>query len=251
MNIKRSAVPVLLLAALVAVGCQYPRDPEETLERVSGGTMYVGVVEDPPWVVLDEGKEPQGVEPTLIREFAAEIDAEIEWVEGSETELAEAMRGFQLDVIVGGLTRSWLYGREVALTRPYVDTEIEFGVPPGQELPDDLDEVEIWVEQSSEAAALLQQEEGEANSIYYDSVEEIEGPALLDDYELLAIGYERTDRIQRDEEHAMAVPMGENAFLIELEQFLLDRGQEAEELLEAEAEADAAEALRREGKAPG
>ena len=161
------------------------------------------------------------------------------------------MRGFQLDVIVGGLTRSWLYGREVALTRPYVDTEIEFGVPPGQELPDDLDEVEIWVEQSSEAAALLQQEEGEANSIYYDSVEEIEGPALLDDYELLAIGYERTDRIQRDEEHAMAVPMGENAFLIELEQFLLDRGQEAEELLEAEAEADAAEALRREGEAPG
>jgi polar amino acid transport system substrate-binding protein len=228
------AVTVALLVPTLA-GCQYPRDPEETLDRVTGGTMYVGVIEEEPWVRIDPGEEPQGVEPTLIREFAEELDAEIEWVEGSEAELMEAMRGFQLDVIVGGLTRNSPYSKEVALTRPYVDTEIQFGVPPGEELPDDLDEVEIWVEQSSEAAALLQQEEGEANPIYFDSLSEVEGPALLDDYEIEAIGYERTDRIQRDDEHAMAVPMGENAFLVELERFLLDRGEEAEELLRREA----------------
>jgi polar amino acid transport system substrate-binding protein len=229
-----------VVSALAALGlllgsCQYPRDPEETLDRVTDGTMYVGVIDEEPWVRLDPGREPQGVEPTLIREFAEQLDAEIEWVEGSEAELMEAMRGFQLDVIVGGLTRNSPYSKEVALTRPYVDTEIQFGVPPGEELPDDLDEVEIWVEQSSEAAALLQQEEGEANPIYFDSLSEVEGPALLDDYEIEAIGYERTDRIQRDDEHAMAVPMGENAFLVELERFLLDRGEEAEELLRREA----------------
>jgi polar amino acid transport system substrate-binding protein len=228
------AVTVALLVPTLA-GCQYPRDPEETLDRVTDGTMYVGVIEEEPWVRIDPGEEPRGVEPTLIREFAEELDAEIEWVEGSEAELMEAMRGFQLDVIVGGLTRNSPYSKEVALTRPYVDTEIQFGVPPGKELPDDLDEVEIWVEQSSEAAALLQQEEGEANPIYFDSLSEVEGPALLDDYEIEAIGYERTDRIQRDDEHAMAVPMGENAFLVELERFLLDRGEEAEELLRREA----------------
>jgi polar amino acid transport system substrate-binding protein len=232
----RTALSIVLALALGLAGCQYPRDPEETLDRVSGGTMYVGVVENPPWVILHEGREPQGVEPELVRRFGEQIDAEIEWVEGSESELAEAMRGFQLDIIVGGLTRSWPYARHVALTRPYVDTEIEFGVPPGTELPDDLDEVEVWVEQSSEAAALLQQEEGEANPVYYDSLGEIDGPVLTDDFEILSIGYERTDRIQRDDEHAMAVPMGENAFLVELERFLLDRGQEAEELLQAEAE---------------
>jgi hypothetical protein len=33
--------------------------------------------------------------------------------------------------------------------------------------------------------------------------------------------------------------MGENAFLVELEHFLLDRGQEAEDLLAAEAEREA------------
>ncbi|MGH2957816.1 MAG: substrate-binding periplasmic protein [Solirubrobacterales bacterium] len=229
------AIASALTAVLFAVACQYPRDPEETLDRVEGGTMYVGVIEDPPWVVLDEGEEPQGVEPTLVRQFAEGIDAEIEWVEGSEAELMEAMRGFQLDVIIGGLTRSSPYRKHVALTRPYVDTEIEFAVPPGEELPDDLDEVEIWVERNSEAAALLQQEEGEANPIYFESLEEVDGPALLDTYDADAIGYEGTDRIQRDEEHAMATPMGENAFLVELEHFLLDRGQEAEELLEREA----------------
>jgi polar amino acid transport system substrate-binding protein len=222
-------------AVTLAAGCQFPRDPEETLERVSGGTMYVGVIEEPPFVILDEGKEPQGVEPTLIRQFAEEIDAEIEWVDRSEAELVEAMRGFQLDVIIGGLTRSWPYQKEVALTRPYIDTEIQFAVPPGEELPDDLDEVEIWVERNSEAAGLLQQEEGEANPIYFESLEEIDGPALLNTYDIEAIGYERTDRIQRDDEHAMAVPMGENAFLVKLEDFLLDRGQEAEELLSREA----------------
>jgi polar amino acid transport system substrate-binding protein len=228
-------VPALAALALTVGSCQYPRDPEETLDRVTDGTMFVGVVEDEPWVTIDPGEEPQGVEPTLIREFAEELDAEIEWVEGSEAELVEAMRGFQLDVLIGGLTRSSPYSKEVALTRPYVDTEIQFGVPPGEELPDDLDEVEIWVEQSSDAAALLQQEEGEANPNYYDSLEEVDGPALLDDYEIEAIGYERTDRIQRDDEHAMAVPMGENAFLVKLENFLLDRGEEAEELLRREA----------------
>jgi polar amino acid transport system substrate-binding protein len=231
-----SRFPLLAVVATVALaGCEYPRDPEETLDRVEGGTMYVGVIEEEPWVKLDRGKEPGGVEPELIRQFAAELDAEIEWVDGSEAELVEAMRGFQLDLIIGGLTRSSRYRNEVALTRPYVDTEIELGVPPGEELPDDLDEVEIWVERNSEAAALLQQEEGEANPIYYESLDEVEGPALLDDYELEAIGYERTDRIQRDDEHAMAVPMGENAFLVKLEHFLLDRGQEAEEILEREA----------------
>ena len=38
----------------------------------------------------------------------------------------------------------------------------------------------------------------------------------------------------------MAVAMGENAFLVELERFLLDRGEEAEDLLHSEAEREIA-----------
>ena len=232
--------PVRLIAALASLSgllltaCDFPADPEGTLDRVSGGTMRVGVIADPPWVVLSEGAEPAGVEPELVRSFAEEIDAEIEWVEGTESDLAAAAGGFQLDLLIGGLTRDFPYVEDVAMTRPYVDTELEIGVPPGEELPDELGGVEIYVERSSEAAALLREEEDDAIPVPFESLAEIDGPALLDTYDLDAIGYERTAYILRDDEHAMAVPSGENAFLVELESFLLDRGEEAEDLLHEE-----------------
>jgi polar amino acid transport system substrate-binding protein len=139
-------------------------------------------------------------------------------------------------VIAGGLTRAWPYMREVGLTRPYVDTEIQIGVPPGTDLPDELGGVEVWVEANSEAAALLKQEEEDAIPVTYERLEEVDGIALLHTYEIDALGYERTDHILRDDEHAFGVPMGENAWLVELEQFLLDRGEEAEDLLHEEVE---------------
>ncbi|HEY8465587.1 MAG TPA: transporter substrate-binding domain-containing protein [Solirubrobacterales bacterium] len=223
------------LAAAGAVGCDFPADPEGTLDRVRGGTLRVGVVENEPWVVLEPGADPAGVEPELVRRFAERLDADIEWFEGSERELAAAIRGFELDLVIGGLTRSWPYATHAALTRPYVDTEVELGVPPGTDVPDSLGGLEIWVERGSEAAALLRQEEDDAEPVYFDRLGEVDGAALLDTYEIAAIGYERTDYILRDDEHAMAVPSGENAFLVELEKFLLDRGEEAEDLLFREA----------------
>ena len=71
--------PLLLLAAVLAVGCQYPRDPEGTLDRVRGGVMRVGVTHVDPWVKLDGGT-PSGVEVELLERFARTIDAEVEWV---------------------------------------------------------------------------------------------------------------------------------------------------------------------------
>jgi polar amino acid transport system substrate-binding protein len=230
----RAVVAAGLVLCLAAAACDYPRDPEGTLDRVEGGTMRVGVAHNPPWVDLS-GPRPEGVEVELIERFAEQLEAEIEWFEGTESDLVEAMRGFQLDVLIAGLTRASLFRKHVALTRPYLDTEIQFAVPPGEELPDDLDGIEIWVEKGSEAAALLQQEEVDATPLHYRTLNEIDGPVLLETYEIDAIGYERTDRIQRDDEHAMAVPMGENAFLLELERFLLDRGEEAGEILAREA----------------
>jgi polar amino acid transport system substrate-binding protein len=221
-----------LAVCLAAGGCEFPRDVEGTLDRVEGGTMRVGVVHRPPWIDLS-GSAPTGVEVELVERFADEIGTEIEYFEGTESELAEAMRGFQIDLLIGGLTRASDLRRDVALTAPYLDTQIQFAIPPGGELPDDLDGVEVWVEDGSEAASLLQQEEVDATPLHYRRLAEIEGssPALLHSYDIAAIDYVTTDRILRDDEHAMAVPIGENAFLVELESFLLDRGEEAEDLL--------------------
>lgn len=224
-----------LLAVLVAgaSGCRFPADVEDSLERAEGGTLRVGVVANPPWVELGPG-EPQGVEPELVRRFAATIEAEIEWVEGNAEELAGAMGGFQLDVLAGGLTREFPYPEDVTMTRPYVDTEIEIGVPPGTELPGALGGERVFVERGSEAAALLREEEDDAIPVAYSELGEVDGIALLHTYEIDALGYERTAYILRDDEHALGVPPGENALLVELERFLLDRGEEAEDLLHRE-----------------
>ncbi len=71
---------VVVSASLLA-GCQWPRDVDGTLERVSGGTLRGGVSEADPWVRL-EGSEPSGVDVELVRRLARELDAAVEWVEG-------------------------------------------------------------------------------------------------------------------------------------------------------------------------
>ena len=192
--------------------------------------MRVGVIHDPPWANT-AGRVPRGVEPALVRRFAREIDAEIEWFEGTEDDLVEAMRGFQIDLLIGGLTRASPAALHVGLTRPYLDTEVEYAVRPGEELPDSLGGVRVWVVEGSEAASLMRQEEDDAIPVYAKSVEQLESPALLDSYDIEPLGLESTDNIKRDHEHAMAVPSGENAMLVELDSFLLDRGREAEALL--------------------
>jgi polar amino acid transport system substrate-binding protein len=226
---------VLLVAAALAAGCQYPRDPEGTLDRVSGGVMRVGVTHVDPWVKLD-GDAPGGVEVELLQRFARSLDAEIEWVEGSETELMEALHGRQLDVVVAGLTRRSEWQRVVALTRPFVSYEVVIAAPDegtADRLSEDLEGARIGVEAHSPEAAKLE-EDTDAEVMPVDDVAAVDGPVAVPEYMFDDLGYVRTDAELDEHEHAMAVSMGENAFLVKLERFLLDRETEAKALLEQE-----------------
>jgi polar amino acid transport system substrate-binding protein len=226
---------VLLLAVALAAGCQYPRDPEGTLDRVRGGVMRVGVTHVDPWVTLDGGT-PGGVEVELLRRFARTIDAEIEWVEGSETELMEALHGRQLDVVVAGLTRRSEWRRVAALTRPFVSYEVVIAAPDeatAERLSEDLEGASIAVEAHSPEAAKLE-EDTDAEVMPVDDIAAVDGPVAVPEYMLDDLGYVRTDAELDEHEHAMAVSMGENAFLVELERFLLDREAEAGALVERE-----------------
>jgi polar amino acid transport system substrate-binding protein len=232
---KRGGVLILALLIAALPGCEFPADPEDTLSNARGGTLRVGVIENEPWVVLERGKEPQGVEPELVRRFAETIDAEIAWTTGSANELAPAVSGFQLDILIGGLTADFPHPDDVVMTRPYIDTEIEIGGPPGSDPPDDRDGLEIYVERFSEAASLLRKKERETTPVPYNSLDEVDGLVLANSYELEALGYEPTGDILRDEDHAMGAPPGENAFLVALEKFLLERKDEAASLLTEES----------------
>ena len=96
--------------------------------------MRVGITDSPPWTVLADG-EPGGVEASLLRELARDLDAEIEWVEGSQSEILEEIEEGHLDVAVGGFTADDPWATKVTFIQPYVtlgEDEHVMAVPHGE-----------------------------------------------------------------------------------------------------------------------
>jgi polar amino acid transport system substrate-binding protein len=230
---RRIALIAILAAAGALSGCQVPQDPDATLEIVRDGTMRVGVTESDPWVDLADPDDPQGVEPELVRRFAATLNAEIEWIDGSEEELMGALKEGQLDLVVGGLTKKTPWKTEASLTWPYLKTRLLVGAPAGTSLPDDLKGVAVAFERGGEAGGLLERKT-EARPVTVENLGDARGAVaaddwLLDDLNLRATGVELSKH-----DHVMAAPLGENAWLVALERFLLQREREIRALLERE-----------------
>jgi polar amino acid transport system substrate-binding protein len=226
----------LVLATALLCGCEFPRDPDGTLDRVRGGELRVGITPAEPFVRIDDAEGPTGVEVELVERFAETLDARVEWVVGSESDHMEALAAGELDVVIAGLTRRSEWQRVAALTRPYLTTQVVIAAPDerqAERLSEDLEGARIAVEANSPEAAKLQQDT-DAIAVPVDDLTAVDGPMAVPDYFLDDLGLVRTDAELDEHEHAMAAPMGENAFLVELERFLLDREAEAAEILERE-----------------
>jgi polar amino acid transport system substrate-binding protein len=224
-------VLVTLLAALLAAGCQYPRDPDGTLNRVEGGVMRVGVTAADPWVLL-EGDEPSGgVEVELARRFARDVGARIEWVHGSEEELVDAAKEGQVDLILAGLTSKSRWKKDVAFTRPYVETRTVVGAPAGASYPDDLAGVPVAVELGTEEEGLLEQRTDARVVAVADLASRRGEPAAVHDYLLDDLDLTDSGTELDTAKHVMAVKLGENAFLVRLERFMLNREDEIRRLV--------------------
>lgn len=109
-----------LLPILGAWGCGLPHDAAGTLERVRGGTLRVGYTVHPPWV-MDGGARPTGIEPELVRRWARELDARVEWVQGSEAQLIPRLRRRELDLVIGGLAADSPWSGDVSFSQPYAE----------------------------------------------------------------------------------------------------------------------------------
>lgn len=227
-----SVLAVCLCAALA--GCQFPKDPEGTLDKVrERGTMKVGVTQVDPFVKLG-GAEPAGVEVELIKRFALHLGVEIEWVEGSESELVELLKGTEIDVMLAGLSRGSVLRREVSFTRPYANVEIVIGVPPDADTPE-VEGLDLLVEENSAPAAIVEKET-DADPIRVPSLTGADGrPVAVEDYLLDELGYRKTGHSLKETEHCLAVTMGENAWLTEIEKWLLDHEEMASDLLRQES----------------
>lgn len=155
-------VTAAVVGTVAGCGVTIPSDPDDTLDRVTGGTLAVGVSLDEPWVVLEPGTasddvQPAGIEVELVEELAARLDAEVEWTIGGEESLITSLEEGDLDLVVGGLTSTSPWAEKAALTASFAT---------------------------------------------------VRGPQ------------------GNDELHVWAAPMGENAFLAEVDRFLLDHREE-------------------------
>jgi polar amino acid transport system substrate-binding protein len=219
----RRRATLLLVIVLLLAGCagaeEFPRDPESTLEKVTGGLMRVGVTEHDPWVKL-EGDEPTGVEVTLVERFARSIGARIEWTDGSEAELLDGMRQRQLDLAIGGFDTKTPWTEQAAFTRPYIVTYVVVGVPKDQPVPADIAGLRVAAEQGDEIAGLLDKTDAIVEPVA--ELSEATGrPAAVDEWLLDDLGLQPTNVKLVKTSHVMAVPLGENAWQTTLERFLL------------------------------
>ncbi len=110
-----------LCAALLLTSCglEMPADPENTLERVRGGTLRVGVSPHPPHTVVVPDGPPSGSDVDLAAGFAASIGARPVWVTGGEEPLITALEHGELELVIGGLTADTPWTEKAAITKPY------------------------------------------------------------------------------------------------------------------------------------
>ncbi len=223
----------LAAAALALAGCRIPEDPDGTLDRVEGGTMRVGVTSADPWVEL-RGAEPSGgIEVELVRRFARDLGAGVEWVDGSEEELVAALKDGSLDLVIAGITSKSRWEKEVAFTRPYATSKIVVGAPGSRRLGEELGGVRVAAELGSEAEALLERRT-DATVVPALELAGVSGPAAVEDDALDDLGLRETGIELKKDRHVMAVIPGENAWMVRLERFLLNREDEIERLVRRE-----------------
>jgi polar amino acid transport system substrate-binding protein len=232
----KAARAVLVTAALVAVlaaGCGVPRDPESTLDTVRGGTLRAGITASDPWTTL-EGGRPGGVEVELVERFARELGARVEWVDGSEANLIGALEVRELDLVIGGLTADTPWQRKAAITRSYATTRVVVAVPASQPPPDDIAGVRVAVEAGTDAAGILE-EKTDAIPVRVPDVTKVKGSAVaIDEWLLADLDLRDTGVHLIKTKHVMATPLGENAFLVRLERFLIANQADVPALLDAE-----------------
>jgi polar amino acid transport system substrate-binding protein len=221
---------LLALTILPLMGaCDIPVDPEGTLERVRGGSMRVGITENPPWTSI-AGNGPQGVEVELLEDLAAELGAEIEWVGGSHGALLEALEVRELDIVAGGFTTDDPWAQMVTFTQPYAEISTIVGVPPGRAPLREIEGVEVTTERGRATTALVRDAGGVPVPV--DDLARAAGPVAAEEWQIESLDLVPTETVLDSAEHAMAVPLGENAWLVRLERFLSGRAASVDELIQ-------------------
>jgi polar amino acid transport system substrate-binding protein len=221
--------------AVATVSCtSLPRDPEQTLARIKHRhTLRVGLTESSPWVVRTVGDEPAGAEPELVRRLAAQLGATPDWHWGSENRHMNALKRFELDLVVAGLDAKTPWSKEVGVIRPYFEERLVVGVTASQPVPNKLDGLTVSVRRGDPVAAELI--DRHAKPLRVPVIDRSATAVAAPDWFLEHIGYTRTNTVLETRRHVMAVPPGENGWIVHIEQFLWAQRNEIKHLLQSAA----------------
>ncbi len=213
-----------MAAALLLLGaCDFPKDGAGTLERVRGGELRVGIIENAPWVRIADGRG-EGVEPTLVAGWAQRLGARVTWVRGGMRELVEALDRHEIDLLVAGLESGTPFKSKLGLSQPYLTTRVRIAVSAAQAPPEDWEGLRVAIKPGRVDLPALLREQG-AQPVELREWRAL--PVAGYEFELQAPGLQFAEPVLATEEHVMAVSAGENAFLLALDKYLgsLDRGR--------------------------
>ena len=120
----------ILILAFIITSCDFPKDAEGSWEKAVNDKLKVGVTSHPPFALI-ENDSAGGTEIDLLRDFASENQLEIEFIEGSETELVKKLENYELHIVAGGFDKKTLWEKKAGLTHPYDQTHVFF-IPKGE-----------------------------------------------------------------------------------------------------------------------
>jgi polar amino acid transport system substrate-binding protein len=222
---SRAAVAAVAVAmAAVLSGCQFPRDPDGTLDRASGGTIRVGVGQRMPWAGW-QGDRPVGVEVDLVTELANRLHARVEWCRGSDEELLEALQKRALDIVAAGLDDRSAWKTKVSFTRFFFRTRTVLAVAPGVPAPHRLHDTAVAAEPDGAEAALLRE-----HGAHVVPEDRRDVARLVEDWQL-GPDLRSTGLKLEDAKHVLALPLGENAWLLRINRMLVGSSPRTRSLL--------------------
>ncbi len=198
-------------------GCRYPVNIERPMADMEGGELNIGLSESPPWVI-DTDQGPAGLEVEIIQALAENMGATINWHWGSEGNLLAALSQYQLDLVIGGLTQDSNVSALAAPTKAYYQSHYSVGVPEGSSLPSNLEGIEVVIPAVNHIAHALKKEGAVPRPT---SEPGAQGQAVANpSWWLRAHGYQVGDWEIATDHHVMALPNGENAWMLAVQRHL-------------------------------
>ncbi|MBP5980525.1 MAG: transporter substrate-binding domain-containing protein [Halomonas sp.] len=208
---------LIIFLVLVLTGCRYPVNIERPMADMQGGELNIGLSENPPWVINTE-QGPAGLEVEIIQALAESMDATINWHWNSEGNLLAALSQYQLDLVIGGLTQDSNVNALAAPTKAYYKSHYSIGVSNGLSLPSSLKNIEVAVPVVNHIAHALQKK-GAIPRPTPDIGTHNEVVATPS-WWLQAHDYQIDDWEIATDQHVMALPKGENAWMLVVQRHL-------------------------------